>query len=79
MITFYSAEKCGDVCKCEFINMTFAIYGWLSLVSDDRFEYRLITKREYDKIKVKGVKKPLYLIWEHDGVVGYYTQKIRKK
>ncbi len=76
MITFYAYEPSKrEYCKCEFINMIFAMYGWLSLVSSHEFKFRLIDKSIYHKVKRKERKTPLFLFEASDKPVGYYTVK----
>ena len=78
MITFYAADKKGEVCKCEFIDMVHAMYGWLSLVSSDFSTYHLIKKSHYDKSRKKRRdRRPLYLFDAKKGykIVGYYSVK----
>lgn len=76
MITYYVAERGGELCKCEFINMKWAIVGWLTLVMSEEFKFRIIKKKVYDKCKGLGIRNQLI---KPDTVkvvvVGYYTVK----
>lgn len=72
MITYYVAEKGGELCKCEFKNITHALYGYLTLISSEEFKFRLIKKRVYDRRKENGFMRTLIY---HGNIVGYYTVK----
>jgi hypothetical protein len=85
MITFYASANNGDICKCEFISMLYATYGWLALVMDnDKYSYKIITKKQFYRRKGKKIGTRITLRWNGENqvlwrprIVGYYT-KINK-
>lgn len=72
MITYYMAEKGGELCKCEFINVTQALFGYLTLIQSEEFEYRMIEKEEFESNSKTAFRRTL-CDTETGKVVGYYT------
>lgn len=81
MITFYGSANDGSICKCEFINMLYSTYGWLALVMDDEYSYKMITKKQFYRKKGKKTGTRITLRWNGENkvlwrprIVGYYTK-----
>jgi hypothetical protein len=54
-VKFFSKASDGSFAECIFKNMDYALYGWLSLLEDEKFTYEIISEEEFKSQKLTRI------------------------